>query len=98
MTREEEIDLAWAQHLARSVRSERLSIILRDRLAEQQNWRCCYCGVRMVGSNRVTGRSDPDAPTFEHILPRCRGGTDEIDNLAIACWQCNADRGDREDV
>ena len=59
----------------------------RDRLAEAQNWRCCYCGVRMAaetGDRRAT---------FEHVLPRALGGGDVIENLAISCQNCNAKRG-----
>lgn len=36
---------------------------------------------------------DPAAPTFEHVVPRSKGGLDEIDNLAIACRRCNGERG-----
>ena len=24
-----------------------------------------------------------------HIIPLCRGGTDEIENLMLACHECN---------
>lgn len=57
-------------------------------LAESQNWRCCYCGIRMEGVGTAW-----DAPTFEHIVPRAKGGADEIHNLAIACRRCNEGRG-----
>ncbi|MCA9189043.1 MAG: HNH endonuclease, partial [Planctomycetales bacterium] len=31
----------------------------------------------------------------EHIVPRCRGGCSEIDNLAWACPSCNLLKSDR---
>ena len=30
--------------------------------------------------------------TVEHIIPKNRGGTDDIDNLAWACSDCNKKR------
>ena len=32
---------------------------------------------------------------LEHVRPRSRGGTDEPDNLALACPQCNLHKADR---
>jgi 5-methylcytosine-specific restriction endonuclease McrA len=29
----------------------------------------------------------------EHIIPRIHGGTDELDNLALACIDCNLHKG-----
>ncbi len=86
LTKEEQIELSWAQHLAWR---RPLTAGLREQLAEQQNWKCCYCGIRMDGIPGV----DPAAPTFEHVVPRSKGGLDEIDNLAIACRRCNGERG-----
>ena len=30
---------------------------------------------------------------IEHILPRKHGGTDDLDNLALACIDCNLHKG-----
>ena len=27
--------------------------------------------------------------TKEHLTPRCRGGSDAIENVVPACWECN---------
>lgn len=35
--------------------------------------------------------------TIEHILPRGHGGTDAIENLALACARCNQQKGVRID-
>ena len=45
---------------------------------------CFYCGARLSKSNA----------TLEHIIPLCRGGTNHPDNLEIACYPCNDQRGD----
>lgn len=89
MTREEEIDAAWRFHLLPShcQRTDRTPEI-RARLAEAQNWRCAHCGGRMDGVG-----ADANAPTFEHVIPKSRGGPDTISNLVIAHARCNHDRG-----
>lgn len=35
--------------------------------------------------------------TVEHIVPRTHGGTDAVENLAIACTRCNQGKGSRLD-
>jgi hypothetical protein len=35
---------------------------------------------------------------IEHILPRSRGGSDDPDNLALACPRCNLQKSDRIEV
>lgn len=35
--------------------------------------------------------------TLEHIVPRSHGGTDDLENLAIACASCNSEKGLRHD-
>jgi hypothetical protein len=42
---------------------------------------CNYCGGTGVSME------------LDHIHPRSRGGTDDHDNLAIACIGCNTDKG-----
>ena len=27
--------------------------------------------------------------SIDHIIPRSAGGTEDLDNLALACWHCN---------
>jgi 5-methylcytosine-specific restriction endonuclease McrA len=91
MTRDEEIELAWQQHNDWRYRlgaNTGLTPALRERLSEAQNWRCCYCGDRMDGQ-----KNDPNAPTFEHVVPKSQGGSNEEDNLVIACQRCNNRRG-----
>ena len=35
--------------------------------------------------------------TIDHILPQSAGGSDDIDNLALACRNCNERRGNRSE-
>lgn len=86
-TKAAQINLAWQQHTQPKLR-DKLLPKLRNRLAEAQNWRCCYCGVRMEGECNA-----PNAPTFEHIQPLACQGKNLVENLVIACYRCNQRRG-----
>ena len=57
--------------------------------------KCIHCGADLVVREDGTpvGRA-----TVEHIAPRNRGGTDEPENLALACARCNHQKGHRHDV
>jgi 5-methylcytosine-specific restriction endonuclease McrA len=61
---------------------------MRTRLAEAQNWRCCWCS-RPVS----IFRSRRDSATIEHVTPKSEGGTDAWENLAMSCARCNSSRG-----
>ncbi len=36
--------------------------------------------------------------TIEHIVPRTHGGSDALENLAVACRRCNGEKGIRHDA
>lgn len=42
---------------------------------------CAYCG--------------DDPVTFDHVVPRSKGGTDDPENLVPACRPCNASKSDK---
>lgn len=51
----------------------RFQVLVRD------NYTCRYCGAH-----------PPDTVLeIDHVIPRCKGGTNAMDNLATACWNCN---------
>lgn len=87
----DEPTLAWFSEYDEWGASHRLRIAyrvwLRCRLAEAQNWKCCWCGRE---TTEVSGKKN--SATLEHIVPRCQGGTDDPDNLAMACSRCNSKR------
>lgn len=70
-------------HKRRMIHGSRQRRALRHRLAEAQNWRCCYCG----------GECDFLSATIEHVQPLAFGGRDDWFNLAMACKGCNEMRG-----
>lgn len=54
---------------------------LKEYLLEKFGRRCVYCGKSGVPLN------------VEHIVPKARGGSNRISNLAIACVECNQKKG-----
>ena len=68
----------------------------RTRLDERTVWvgKCIHCNTRLVVAD--DGQSLGEA-TLEHIIPQTRGGTDDIENLAVACARCNRTKGKRHD-
>lgn len=57
----------------------RFNVFLRDK------WKCQYCG-------------DPFKThqlTFDHVIPRCRGGKTTWENIVAACQDCNLVKGSR---
>jgi len=59
---------------------------VRHRLAQKQNFRCCYCKRVFTGDGATRA-------TIEHIKPKRDGGRNNIENLAAACLHCNQHRG-----
>jgi 5-methylcytosine-specific restriction endonuclease McrA len=57
----------------------RFNIYCRDQ------WRCQYCGGEFVASEL----------TFDHVVPRSRGGRTTWENVVTACSACNLLKGNR---
>ena len=54
----------------------RFNVFLRDRFT------CQYCGEKHRSSDL----------TFDHVLPRCKGGVTSWENIVAACHGCNQDK------
>ncbi len=56
-------------------------LAMRASVFERDGFACTYCG-------------DADGPLHcDHVVPVSRGGTNDIDNLATACFRCNCSKG-----
>lgn len=55
----------------------RKNVYLRD------NYTCQYCGQQFK----------PDDLTFDHVIPRCKGGQTHWENIVTACKDCNYKKG-----
>lgn len=63
-----------------------------------QNGKCYYCGRKMNHPydkmNRRRGKvSPPNAPTWDHIIPKSKGGRNTVDNIHLVCYDCNTKKG-----
>lgn len=63
-----------------------MSPATKARVRERAEHRCEYCQLRQEDSPLT-------ALHIEHIIPRIHGGGDTLDNLALACIDCNLHKG-----
>jgi len=57
---------------------------LRFEIFKRDGFRCSYCGATPeISELRV-----------DHVTPRAKGGSDDPDNLATSCHDCNAGKSD----
>lgn len=64
---------------------------LRSRVWEKSDGICCLCGQQMMPDDQY-GREL--AYTIEHMVPRSRGGSNEIENLEGSHQWCNQFKGE----
>lgn len=57
---------------------------LKQAIRERAGYLCEYChSPERLSANRFT---------VDHVIPKSLGGSDELDNLALACRRCNERR------
>lgn len=69
----------------------------KELIRGEQVWvgRCLFCQAKLlVPLDGDAGRG----VTVEHIIPRHHGGSDDAENLALACASCNGEKGRRHDL
>jgi 5-methylcytosine-specific restriction endonuclease McrA len=57
----------------------------RENVYARDQGRCQYCGKKLLRREA----------TFDHVVPRCRGGRTTWENTVIACLVCNQRKGGR---
>lgn len=65
---------------------------VREYLLGIHDCSCVYCGVLV--HNHTHGDLKTKA-TIDHVVPRSRGGIDDLSNLTLACFSCNSSKGNR---
>jgi hypothetical protein len=50
---------------------------VREYVLEKWGRKCAYCGIKNVPLQ------------VEHLIPKCRDGSDRVSNLTLACRHCN---------
>lgn len=67
-------------------------------LAQRDGNRCELCD-RPVDLTITSGtRGSDNGPSIDHIVPRSKGGTDDLSNLRLTHWGCNRKRGNRGEI
>ena len=61
---------------------------------QRDGGKCRYCGKRLGWLVRRGQVVDGEhSVSIDHIVPRCRGGQNDMENLALACEPCNRRKG-----
>lgn len=61
-----------------------ISEATKQSVRERAEYLCEYChSLELLSANRFT---------IDHLVPRSLGGSDDIENLALACRRCNERR------
>jgi 5-methylcytosine-specific restriction endonuclease McrA len=60
----------------------------RQNIYARDKYRCQYCGDKFA----------PEDLTYDHVLPRSRGGRTEWRNIVTCCVECNRRKGGRTPV
>jgi 5-methylcytosine-specific restriction endonuclease McrA len=69
----------WIRPHKARVKFSRQNVLARDR------YKCSYCGERKPLKQL----------TFDHVIPRSRGGRTCWENITTACVECNLQKADR---
>lgn len=79
-------DLRWPSVIVNNnTRSFNKEVKLKkSTLYYRDHCKCVYCDD-VLDSNEVT---------YDHVMPRVRGGKHSWDNVALACKECNSTKGD----
>ena len=65
-----------------------IGVTLQREIMARQDGKCAYCHINIENPAHSHDRASVD-----HIVPRSRGGTDDLDNLQFLCVQCNSKKG-----
>ena len=52
--------------------------------------RCAYCGCDLEDARQYAGDDCRGKFSIDHVLPKCRGGKEDIENLLPVCRSCNS--------
>lgn len=72
--------------MTKKTRAKKVSIkFSRENVLTRDGFQCQYC----------LGEFARDELTYDHVLPRSRGGKTCWENIVAACYECNSKKGDR---
>lgn len=68
--------------LTQDLSKKHYKLILRGLFLDE----CIYCGYY----------ENPSRLTVDHVIPKSKGGSQHINNMVIACSQCNLSKSDKD--
>jgi len=78
------IQLPSVVRLLRMVKKPKTPVkFSRQNIYARDKYRCQYCG----------DKSPPEELTYDHVIPRFRGGKTRWDNIVTCCIRCNRKKG-----
>lgn len=63
-------------------------------LIERDGLTCFYCEHELLDPDKSDLDQSQWWPTLDHLLPRVAGGSNDLDNLVLACKTCNQRKGE----
>lgn len=83
------VKLPSVVRLLRMVKKPRIPVkFSRQNIYSRDKYRCQYCGRKLP----------PEDLTYDHVIPRYRGGKTRWDNIVTCCIRCNREKGGRTPV
>lgn len=76
---------AVVRHVKGFFRRRRKIKFSRQNIYARDKGKCQYCGSKVTSSEF----------TYEHVIPRARGGKTSWENIVVACTPCNQRKGDK---
>jgi 5-methylcytosine-specific restriction endonuclease McrA len=67
----------------------------RKNIFERDNFQCQYCGEKPPNKKGAVKWMEEKALTFDHIMPKSRGGKTTWENIVTCCSKCNRKKGNK---
>lgn len=93
VTETKDLRIVWAHKQAQKYG------VSREALLEKCGHTCACCGSNLnygLGKNIIGDKLPENTPSVDHVIPKARGGIDDIDNYEIICNRCNTLKRDIE--
>jgi 5-methylcytosine-specific restriction endonuclease McrA len=69
----------------------------KHKIALRLGWSCAYCGVQTVCHVCHPQSADKaDTATIDHVKPRASDGPNTVNNIVLACRECNTLKASHE--
>lgn len=67
----------------------------RKNIFERDKYQCQYCGTKPPSKRAALKWMEEKALTFDHVVPKSRGGKTVWENIVTACYECNRKKGNQ---